>query len=379
MGRDTTLTVNHLHRATIATELLPWLISAAFVSHPLQSRSLYPADTSIVLIVWENMSTLLLKMDTRLPVPHVERSFPSRTCLPKQVQKFLFPTIRRVYLPDNSSEIERLQNALNASQTCRRRLEDQVGHLMEQCERHMSASAAHAKGEKDATMEIERLRRRLEREIEARQEAEEARDREIEKAAISLARAPVAANPGRNKGVRTALPPLSHSPYSGATCVQRVRLEDSSDDEAEIDTVSVGRNAHPLSVPEQSRDQNWSRSARQPPQSTEHVLNSRHQSQSSNQTPSASNASPIHRPAKRYIPRFESSDSDSDPDSDFGFEHFGRGLGGDNSDREEHENDGVVPRTMRSMAPATTPSSAITPRRRVMRQLPARPAKRMRA
>ncbi|KAL0576508.1 hypothetical protein V5O48_005483 [Marasmius crinis-equi] len=104
---------------------------------------------------------------------------PERTCLPKQVQKFLFPIIRRVYLPDNSAllaENDRIQNLLNGAQTARRRLEDQVGHLMEQCERHMSSSAAHAKGEKDALTEVEKLRKRLGREIEARKAAENKAD-----------------------------------------------------------------------------------------------------------------------------------------------------------------------------------------------------------
>ncbi|KAL0060617.1 hypothetical protein AAF712_012620 [Marasmius tenuissimus] len=247
---------------------------------------------------------------------------PERTCLPKQVLKFLFPTIRRVYIPDNSSEIEKLQNALNASQTGRQHLEDQVGHLMVQCERYMFTSAAHAKGEKDAMKEIGRLKRRLETEIEARQEAEEARDREIEKAAMLLAHLPVTPA-GRNKA------------YSGATRVQRIQREDSSDDEAEeISTVSyvgkagcegtdlislyrVGRNTHLLPVPERRRDDNLRAStshSRLPAQSSEHVLDPRRQSQPSNQNPPASNPSPIHGATKRYIPISDSSDSDSDSD-----------------------------------------------------------------
>ncbi|KAJ8079603.1 hypothetical protein PM082_011190 [Marasmius tenuissimus] len=293
-------------------------------------------------------------------------SYWCRTCLPKQVLKFLFPTIRRVYIPDNSSEIEKLQNALNASQTGRQHLEDQVGHLMVQCERYMFTSAAHAKGEKDAMKEIGRLKRRLETEIEARQEAEEARDREIEKAAMLLAHLPVTPA-GRNKA------------YSGATRVQRIQHEDSSDDEAEeISTVSVGRNTHPLPVPERRRDDNLrtstSHSTRLSAQSCEHVLDPRRQSQPSNQNPPASNPSPIHGATKRYIPISDSSDSDSDSDI------IDIGLGGDGSDREEHGVNAKVSRIIRSIeGHVATSSSAITPRRRVMRQLPVRPTKRMKA
>ncbi|KAK7056436.1 hypothetical protein VNI00_002991 [Paramarasmius palmivorus] len=61
-----------------------------------------------------------------------------------------------------------------------RRLEDQVDHLMEQCERHMASSRAHAEGEMDALHEVERLKRRLKQEMDARKRAEEATEEALE-------------------------------------------------------------------------------------------------------------------------------------------------------------------------------------------------------
>lgn len=50
---------------------------------------------------------------------------------------------------------------------------------MEQCERHMASSAAHAQGERNAVIEVERLRRKLENEIQLRKAAESDRERMI--------------------------------------------------------------------------------------------------------------------------------------------------------------------------------------------------------
>ncbi|ESK89328.1 e3 ubiquitin isg15 ligase trim25-like [Moniliophthora roreri MCA 2997] len=105
---------------------------------------------------------------------------PERTCLPKQVHRYLFPTIRRVYVDASPAEVQRLQDLLNTSQTIQRRLESQVGHLMEQCERHMASSRAHAEGEVDAVREVERLKRRLRQEVDARKRAEEATEEALQ-------------------------------------------------------------------------------------------------------------------------------------------------------------------------------------------------------
>ncbi|KAG7094106.1 hypothetical protein E1B28_007722 [Marasmius oreades] len=274
---------------------------------------------------------------------------PERTCLPKQVQKYLFPIIRRVYLPDApapspalQAENQRLLNCLNASQNTRQRLEDQVAHLMQQCERHMSAAAAHAKGEKDAMLEVERLRRKVEYEMRVRKDFEVERDAEMRRSldlVNELERyrkeeGEVGSDESGNSGAgdmrdywaMEPIPIRGRIPFTVTSSD-----EDSSEDEHPITVRRPGAILSSARISEQTQRQN--------------VLH----------------PSPIRRPNKRH---FRLSNPLSDGDSD--------GLLSEDEEPPQ-QNTNTNNYAMARAPRASEASSSITPRRRVVRELPFRP------
>ncbi|KAF9269203.1 hypothetical protein L218DRAFT_425580 [Marasmius fiardii PR-910] len=293
---------------------------------------------------------------------------PERTYLPKQVQKFLFPVIRRVYLPDSASqalqaENQRLHDLLDTSIVTQRRLEDQVEHLMDQCERHMSSSAAHAKGEKDASLEVERLRRKLEHEMGLRRDAEEARN-----TALKLYQQQVAidAEVRTRNSDEELWKRATANAETWARMVVRARRGpelDHGKGRSDGSGSGGGRNAI-LTVADIDYDDNSSgdedsiREMIPILQQQEPTL-----PQKQNLGLSASNPSPIrvHRGAKRYI---DLSDSDSDSDSDI-LEEVVPSVG--------NVRQPLRPQAVNVNQGPSGSSSSITPRRRVMRQLPPQP------
>ncbi len=75
------------------------------------------------------------------------------------------PSIRRVFIEPNPSETyEELKHRLEVSEARNAALERDNRDLMNSCERYMTESAAHARGERGAIIELQRVKRQLEAE-----------------------------------------------------------------------------------------------------------------------------------------------------------------------------------------------------------------------
>ncbi|KAG7445102.1 uncharacterized protein BT62DRAFT_898526 [Guyanagaster necrorhizus] len=90
---------------------------------------------------------------------------PELHSLSKQFHRYITPSIRRVFIEPNPSEsYEELKHKLEVSEARNATLERDNRDLMESCERYMAESAAHARGERGATIELQRVKRLLEAE-----------------------------------------------------------------------------------------------------------------------------------------------------------------------------------------------------------------------
>ncbi|KAJ7622937.1 hypothetical protein DFH06DRAFT_1340574 [Mycena polygramma] len=85
---------------------------------------------------------------------------PELTCLPKKFHQYIQPSIRRVYI--DLSRHEHLRKKLVASDARVKALEKDKERLMTECERHIAAAGAHARGETNALLKTEDLEEELE-------------------------------------------------------------------------------------------------------------------------------------------------------------------------------------------------------------------------
>ncbi|KAG6902552.1 hypothetical protein C0995_014941 [Termitomyces sp. Mi166 len=84
---------------------------------------------------------------------------PDLTYLPKKYHDYVIPSLRRVYL--DAPRYSDLKKELKASKEKIKKLENDNEILMQQCERHMAAANAQAKGERAARQKAYDLRSRL--------------------------------------------------------------------------------------------------------------------------------------------------------------------------------------------------------------------------
>ncbi|KAK0202470.1 hypothetical protein DFS33DRAFT_1454743 [Desarmillaria ectypa] len=141
---------------------------------------------------------------------------PELHSLSKQFHRYVTPSIRRVFIEPNPSETyEELKHRLEVSEARNTTLERDNEDLMNSCERYMAESAAHARGERRATIELQRVKRQLETERKMAKE-ETARMRELLE------------ETHREVNLARSLSSVSSPP--GTIGVKRVRFESGSSD-----------------------------------------------------------------------------------------------------------------------------------------------------
>ncbi|KAK0214894.1 hypothetical protein IW262DRAFT_1321310 [Armillaria fumosa] len=134
----------------------------------------------------------------------------------KQFHRYVTPSIRRVFIEPNPSETyEELKHRLEVAEARNATLERDNQDLMNSCERYMAESAAHARGERKATIELQRVKRQLEAERKVAKE-EKAHAHEL----VEEAR--------REMKLARSLPVASSSPATIG--IKRVRFGSSSSD-----------------------------------------------------------------------------------------------------------------------------------------------------
>ena len=119
----------------------------------------------------------LIHVSSRVFVSYLE---PKLTYLPPKYHQYVIPGVRRVYL-DTSGEAA-LQKKLTRAENTVRKLEAEQETLLKQCEKHMSASRAHADGEMKERQRANRLQRNIDAlsaQVIAENEASEACIKEI--------------------------------------------------------------------------------------------------------------------------------------------------------------------------------------------------------
>ncbi|KAJ7105487.1 hypothetical protein C8R43DRAFT_1140811 [Mycena crocata] len=99
---------------------------------------------------------------------------PELTCLPKKFHQYIVPSIRRVYI--DTSQHSALRKRLAASEARVSALEQDKERLMAECERHIAAARAHARGETDALLKAKDLSDELEETADALDETKEELD-----------------------------------------------------------------------------------------------------------------------------------------------------------------------------------------------------------
>ncbi|KAK0466854.1 uncharacterized protein EV420DRAFT_1505783 [Desarmillaria tabescens] len=146
---------------------------------------------------------------------------PELHSLSKLFHRYVTPSIRRVFVEPNPSETyEELKHRLEVAEARNATLERDNRDLMDSCERYMAESAAHARGERSATIELQRVKRQLETERKMAKE-EAARMREL------LEESRKEANLART---------LSSTPSPATIGIKRVRFENGSSDGTEDDS-----------------------------------------------------------------------------------------------------------------------------------------------
>ncbi|KAK0436861.1 uncharacterized protein ARMOST_17152 [Armillaria ostoyae] len=137
----------------------------------------------------------------------------------KQFHRYVTPSIRRVFIEPNPSETyEELKHRLEVSEARNAALERDNRDLMNSCERYMAESAAHARGERGAIIELQRVKRQLEAERKVAKE-EKAHAHEL----VEEAR--------REMKLARSLSTASSSPATIG--IKRVRFGSGSSDEIE--------------------------------------------------------------------------------------------------------------------------------------------------
>ncbi|KAK0239259.1 hypothetical protein EDD85DRAFT_829594 [Armillaria nabsnona] len=137
----------------------------------------------------------------------------------KQFHRYVTPSIRRVFIEPNPSETyEELKHRLEVSEARNTTLERDNRDLMNSCERYMAESAAHARGERGAIIELQRVKRQLEAERKIAKE-EKAHAHELMEEA--------------RREMKLARSLSSVSPSPATIGIKRVRFWSGSSDEIE--------------------------------------------------------------------------------------------------------------------------------------------------
>ncbi|KAK0489280.1 hypothetical protein IW261DRAFT_1444042 [Armillaria novae-zelandiae] len=145
----------------------------------------------------------------------------------KQFHRYVTPSIRRVFIePDPSETYEELKHRLEVAEARNVALERDNQDLMNSCERYMAESTTHARGERRAIIEWQKIKRQLEVEKKAAKE-EKAHAHEL----VEEAR--------REMKLARSLSAASSSPATIG--IKRARFGSGSSDEIENDPTTHER------------------------------------------------------------------------------------------------------------------------------------------